>query len=86
MKTLHVSPSPEINGNDGADIKHDESTAVEVTATEPNTGASTTFWVQPGQTTNWKPPAGWDDVHFTADGFDQVSRSITWTVPPVGGG
>lgn len=84
MKTLHVSPTPQINGHDGADIKHDEGTAVKVTATEPNTGASTSFWVQPGQTKNWKPPVGWEDVHFTAEGFEQVARSITWEAGTVG--
>ena len=84
MKKLTVTPSPEINGNSGADIKHDTRNPVKVTATEPTTGASTSFWVQPDQTYHWTPPEGWEDVHFTADGFDQESRSITWEAGTAG--
>ena len=84
-KNLSVSPAVTIDGSTGAQVSHDEASAVQVTATNPDdTSDSHTFWVNPGEKKTWMPPEGWTRVHFTASGFDQESRFISWTAQPLG--
>ena len=78
MNKLQITPPVTIVGSVGADVSHDQNTTVTVTATNPDTGAKETFDVKPGETKHWDPPAGWLDVQFTADGFQQETRVIVW--------